>query len=188
MYEQYFQEVYLFVLSLSRNEAVAEEITQETFFKALKSIDTFKGNSKISVWLCQIAKNTYFSHYEKQKRIDSLQTQSVAQHSGPRFEEALLNQDDSFRIHQALHQLQEPYKEVFTLRVFGELSFAQISQLFEKTESWSRVTFYRAKQKIQKKDRILVWKKGMKLPPANDKVEAFFTAKEGEIQQSLTFP
>ncbi|GGG72803.1 RNA polymerase subunit sigma [Paenibacillus radicis (ex Gao et al. 2016)] len=136
----------MFVLSLSRNEAVAEEITQETFFKALKSIDTFRGNSKISVWLCQIAKNTYFSHYEKQKRHEPLQSQSVTQ---PRFEEALLDQDDSFRIHQALHQLQEPYKEVFTLRVFGELSFAQISQLFEKTESWSRVTFYRAKQKIQ---------------------------------------
>lgn len=147
IYNQYFREVYSFMLSLSRNETVAEEITQETFFKALKSIDNFKGNCKVSVWLCQIAKNTYFSYLDKQKRFELNDIPEKATDNG--IDETLLNKEDAFRIHEALHYLDEPYKEVFTLRVFGELSFAQISQLFEKTESWSRVTFHRAKRKIQ---------------------------------------
>ncbi|GAA0722295.1 RNA polymerase sigma factor [Clostridium malenominatum] len=147
IYEQYFRDVYSFVLLLSRNETVAEEITQETFFKALKSIDKFNGNCKISVWLCQIAKNTYYSHLEKQKRFELNNIPEKASESS--IEELLIDKESALRIHRALHCLDEPYKEVFTLRIFGELSFVQISQLFEKTESWSRVTFYRAKQKIQ---------------------------------------
>ncbi|WP_066638585.1 RNA polymerase sigma factor [Desulfolucanica intricata] len=148
IYNQYFRDVYSFVLSLSRNETVAEEITQETFFKALKSIDRFKGNCKINVWLCQIAKNTYFSYLDKQKRFNTgdIISKKASEIS---IEETLLNKEETFRIHKALHYLDEPYKEVFTLRVFGELSFSQISQLFEKTESWARVTFHRAKRKIQ---------------------------------------
>ncbi|MEG1256834.1 RNA polymerase sigma factor [Clostridium sp.] len=147
IYNEYFRDVYLFVLSLSRNETVAEEITQETFFKALKSIDNFKGNCKVSVWLCQIAKNTYFSYMDKQKRLQPNDIyEKVIDNS---IDERILNKEDSFRIHKVLHSLYEPYKEVFTLRVFGELSFAQISQLFGRTESWARVTFHRAKQKIQ---------------------------------------
>ncbi|TMV49521.1 RNA polymerase sigma factor [Paenibacillus mesophilus] len=147
IYNRYFRDVYLFVYALSRNETIAEEITQETFFKALRSIDSFKGHCKMSVWLCQIAKNTYFSHVEKQKRFEPEPPPERA--SGDDVEKAVLNKDDAFRIHKALHRLNDPYKEVFTLRVFGELSFAQIGQLFGKTESWARVTFYRAKQKIQ---------------------------------------
>lgn len=147
IYSQYFRDVYSFVLSLSRNEKVAEEITQETFFKALKSIDKFNGNCKINVWLCQIAKNTYFTYLDKQKRYD---TDDIREKTSENSIEAMiLNKEETFRIHKVLHCLDEPYKEVFTLRVFGELSFKQISQLFEKTESWARVTFHRAKQKIQ---------------------------------------
>lgn len=147
IYSQYFRDVYSFVLSLSRNEKVAEEITQETFFKALKSIDKFNGNCKINVWLCQIAKNTYFTYLDKQKRYD---TDDIREKTSENSIEAMiLNKEETFRIHKVLHCLDEPYKEVFTLRVFGELSFKQISQLFQKTESWARVTFHRAKQKIQ---------------------------------------
>lgn len=147
IYSQYFRDVYSFVLSLSRNEKVAEEITQETFFKALKSIDKFNGNCKINVWLCQIAKNTYFTYLDKQKRYD---TDDIREKTSENSIEAMiLNKEETFRIHKVLHCLDEPYKEVFTLRVFGELSFKQISQLFVKTESWARVTFHRAKQKIQ---------------------------------------
>ena len=148
MYNQYFREVYSFVLSLSRNVTVAEEITQETFFKALKSIDSFKGNCRVSVWLCQIAKNTYFTYIDKQKRFEPNDMPEKATTDNS-IEQTVLNKEDSFRIHKALHYLGEPYKEVFSLRVFGELSFSKISQIFEKTESWARVTFHRAKQKIQ---------------------------------------
>lgn len=147
IYNQYFRDVYYFVLSLSHNEAVAEEITQEAFFDALKNIDKFKGNCKINVWLFQIAKNRYFSYYNKQKRFDLGDIpEKISENST---EEMILNKEESFRIHKVLHSLNEPYKEVFTLRVFGELSFAQIGEIFEKTESWTRVTFHRAKRKIQ---------------------------------------
>jgi RNA polymerase sigma factor (sigma-70 family) len=147
IYHQYFRDVYVFVLSLSRDEHIAEEITQETFFKALKSIDTFKGTCKMNVWLCQIAKNTYFSYLEKQKRFAAKPRDDKA--SEQDVEKAVVNKADTLRIHKLLHALDEPYKEVFTLRVFGELSFADISQIFGKSESWARVTFHRAKQKIQ---------------------------------------
>ncbi|MFE3575062.1 RNA polymerase sigma factor [Lysinibacillus sp. NPDC059133] len=147
IYNQYFRDVHSFVLSLSRNEKIAEEITQETFFKALKSIDNFKGNCKINVWLCQIAKNTYFTYLDKQKRYatDDI-PEEISENS---IESIIVNKEETFHLHKVLHRLEEPYKEVFTLRVFGELSFKQISQLFEKTESWARVTFHRAEGKIQ---------------------------------------
>lgn len=148
IYNRYFRDVYLFVLSLSRNDTVAEEVTQETFFKALRSIDKFNGNCKINVWLCQIAKNTYFTYLNKQKRLGDIE--NAPDKLSENCPEAMtLNKEENFRIHQVLHTLDEPYKEVFMLRVFGELSFKQISQLFEKTESWARVTFHRAKHKIQ---------------------------------------
>ncbi|MCM3214115.1 RNA polymerase sigma factor [Niallia taxi] len=147
IYNLYFREVYSFVLLLSRNEKIAEEITQETFFKALKNIDTFKGHCKLSVWLCQIAKNTYFTYLDKQKRFDTNEIpEQVSQKS---MEEMILRKEDNFRLHKVLHHLEEPYKEVFTLRVFGELSFKEISEIFEKTESWARVTYHRAKRKIR---------------------------------------
>ncbi|RDW15885.1 RNA polymerase sigma factor [Oceanobacillus chungangensis] len=147
IYKRYFRDVYSFVLMLSRNEKIAEEITQETFFKALKSIDKFKGNCKLNVWLCQIAKNTYFTYLDKQKRYDTndIPEQTIENS----VENMLMKKEENFRLHQVVHRLEEPYKEVFTLRVFGELSFKQISELFEKTESWARVTFHRAKGKIQ---------------------------------------
>ena len=149
MYRLYFADVYKFVLSLSRDPAVAEEITQETFVKALNAIGTYRGTCKLNVWLCQIAKNSYFTYINKQKR-STYETADRAEESS--IEQSLLNKEEAFRIHKALHALEEPYKEVFTLRVFGELSFSQISQIFEKTESWSRVTFHRATRKVQ--DRI----------------------------------
>lgn len=147
VYHQHFQGVYRFLLSLSRDEHVAEELTQETFFKALKHIDSFQGTCKLSVWLCQIAKHTYFSYLEKQKRYEP--ASQVEHSSGLDIEWQTVDKAEAFRIHQILHLMDEPYKEVFTLRVFGELSFGEISQLFEKNESWARVTFFRAKQKIQ---------------------------------------
>jgi RNA polymerase sigma-70 factor (ECF subfamily) len=148
VYRQYFQQVYRFVLTLCRDEKLAEEVTQETFYKAFKSLDQYKGNCQIHVWLSQIAKNTYFSHLRKQKRLDPLDQQERG--SELNVEALLQTKEEAFLVHKALHQLDEPYKEVFTLRVFGELSFKQISELFGKTESWARVTFHRAKPKIQR--------------------------------------
>lgn len=146
IYHLYFRDVYRYMLSLCHEESLAEEITQETFFKAMQNIHRFKGECKIQVWLCQIARNTYFSHRKYQSRFTQ---EDISLLEGKEdFESALVKKEQAMEIHKVLHILKEPYKEVFTLRVFGELSFAQIAELFQKTESWARVTFHRAKLKI----------------------------------------
>ena len=145
IYAQHFKDVYKYVLSLCHNPVVAEDITQETFLKAIKNIHSFKGDCQLRVWLCHIAKNTYFSFYKKNHRLDELNDDIEIEG----FESKLINKESRFEIHKAIHQLQEPYKEVITLRVFGELSFSEIGELFGKTESWARVTFHRAKIKLK---------------------------------------
>ena len=145
VYDLYFKDVYKYALSLSRDPDIAEEVTQETFFKALKNIGSFRGQCRLYVWLCQIAKNTYFSYSQKLSRAAPEQEVS----SGESLEDRLLTKESAFEIHKVLHMLQEPYKEVFSLRVFGELSFSQIGELFGKTESWARVTYHRARLKIK---------------------------------------
>ncbi|WP_055668829.1 RNA polymerase sigma factor [Desnuesiella massiliensis] len=150
IYTEYFKDVYRYVLCLSKNESIAEDITQETSFKALKNIDSFKGNCKMSVWLCQIAKNSYFSYLKKeQNNIERVE--DIADVSDIDFEQILVEDESAFEIHKLLHNLEEPYKEVFTLRFFGDLSFLKIAELFSKTESWARVTYHRAKIKLKEK-------------------------------------
>lgn len=147
IYHQYFDDVYKYVLVLSRDASIAEEITQDTFFKALQNIDQFKGESKLSVWLCQIAKNLYFTWYQKNKRFATDET--ISQIEEIDLARGLADEEHAFAIHKVLHTLNEPYKEVFMLRTFGELSFQRIGELFSKTDVWARVTYYRAKKKIQ---------------------------------------
>ncbi len=150
VYTEYFSDVYKYLLVLCKNETLAEEITQETFFKALKNINKFKGECSVYSWLCQIARNTFFTYQKKQKRIDNnLQTQYD-------FEvnivfESLEQTETVLEIHKALHSLDEPYKEVFYLKVFSELPYSKIAEIFCKSESWARVTYHRAKLKIKEK-------------------------------------
>lgn len=146
VYRLYFRDVYKYALSLTRDEHLAEELTQETFFKALCSIERFDGRCKVYVWLCQIAKNTYFTQYQRAAKAER---RSPEPKCGGSMEERMENRETVLEIHKVLHGLPEPYKEVFSLRAFGELSFKQIGALFGKTESWARVTYHRAKMKIK---------------------------------------
>ena len=148
VYKRYFRDVYRYAFSLCKNEALTEEITQETFFKAWNSLESFDGRCKVSVWLCQIAKNTYLSLCRKEKHLDhETDTDLMANHQN--IEDRYLSKESAFEIHKILHRLPEPYKEVFSLRAFGELSYPQIAELFGKTEAWARVTYHRAKLKIK---------------------------------------
>ena len=147
IYQDNFIKVYRYILSISGDPHLAEDITQETFFKALKHIDRFNGSCKISTWLCTIAKNTYYSHAKKQNKQTDLSI--LPDISDVSFEERFADKETAYAIHEVLHKLKEPYKEVFWLRTFGDLSFAQIGTLFSKTESWARVTYYRAKTLIK---------------------------------------
>ena len=153
IYKTYFNDVYLYLKKLSGNESIAEEITSETFFKAMRSIDGFRGDCDIRVWLCQIAKNCYYTFLQKHNRLtdlDNLEDMIIPEQAGS-IEERLIAQDQAMRIHTYLHDLSEPYKEVFMLRVFGELSFGNIGQIFNKTENWACVTYHRARNKIKEK-------------------------------------
>lgn len=143
VYYQYFKDVYRYILSLCNDVYIAEEIAQETFFKALKSIDSFRGECDIKVWLFRIAKNTYLSAIKKKTYMEEVKT-----HQDQLPDRKVIRDEEIFTVHEILHDLKEPYKEVFSLRVFGELSFEKIAKLFGKKESWARVTYYRAKVKI----------------------------------------
>jgi RNA polymerase sigma-70 factor (ECF subfamily) len=147
IYIMYFNDVFLFLKKLSKDESIAEEITSETFFKAMRSIDAFRGDTDIRVWLCQIAKHCYFSQLKKQQGLVDIDDVEFTDNIDT-IEEQIINRSDAMRIHLLLHNLAEPYKEVFMLRVFGELSFKQIAKIFQKTDNWACVTYHRARNKI----------------------------------------
>lgn len=148
LYNAYFHDVYLYIRALSHSDDVAEEITQDTFFRAMRSIGRFKGDCDIRVWLCQIAKNTFYTRCRQNSRYTGEEIPEAVADLQISIEDQITDKEQAMRVHQILHGMEEPYKEVFTLRVFSELSFRQIAGLFDKTESWARVTFHRAKLKI----------------------------------------
>lgn len=150
IYTTYFRDVYLYIRKLSNSEHIAEEITSETFFKAMKSFDGFRGDCDIRVWLCQIAKNCYYSYLKKVDRTESIDNVEIAEQSTS-FEERLFQQDTAMQIQKILHDVPEPYKEVFMWRVYADLSFKQIGQIFGKSENWACVTYHRARNKIKEK-------------------------------------
>lgn len=152
IYDKYYKDVYRFVLALSKNPHTAEDITQETFVKAIKGVDRFKGDCDIKVWLCQIAKNSFFTYAGRQKKETvSVDMDLSTEDTGHDLISDTIDKEQAIKIHKVLHDLSEPYKEVFTLRVFGELKFAQIAEIFGKTESWARVTYHRARLLIMEK-------------------------------------
>lgn len=153
LYEDYFNDVFLYILRLSGNEHIAEEITSDTFFKAMHSVDRFRGECDIRVWLCQIAKNSYFSYLKKQKKVQSLQDSEllILPDLSDTAEEQLLRADEAEQIRKILHEINEPYKEVFMWRVFADMSFKQIGQIFSKSENWACVTYHRARKQIRER-------------------------------------
>ncbi len=151
IYRTYFDDVYLYLRRLSGNEDLAEEITSEAFFKAMRGIRGFRGDCDIRVWLCQIAKNCYYTHQKKSRQRDSIDDVELWElPSGEStVEEQCMKRDEAALVRRVLHDVSEPYKEVFMWRVFAELSFKEIGQLFGKSENWACVTYHRAKTMIQ---------------------------------------
>ncbi|MCI8582815.1 MAG: RNA polymerase sigma factor [Dorea sp.] len=154
IYITYFRDIYLFILAMSKDAQIAEEITQETFFKALKNIDKFGHICSVKTWLCQIGKNTYLSYLEKQKHFAREDWKDVLENDrdgkdGRSPEALFLKKEEVLSLYKVLEVLREPYKEVFTLRIFGDLSFREIGEIFGRREGWARVTYHRAKLKIQ---------------------------------------
>lgn len=153
IYRTYFNDVFLFIRRLSNNEHVAEEITSETFYKAMRSISGFRGDCDIRVWLCQIAKNCYYTYLKKVGQVDSIEDVELVNMSRQEetIEERLLRQDEAMQIQKILHDIPDPHKEVFMWRVFAELSYKQIGLLFGKSENWACVTYHRARNMIRER-------------------------------------
>lgn len=151
IYRTYFDDVYRYIRRLSKNESIAEEITGETFFRAMRSVNRFRGDCDIRVWLCQIAKNCYYTHLKKSGQTDSLDDAKLSELllEENSIEERYIRKEEAARIRTVLHDIPEPYKEVFMWRVFAELSFRQIGQIFRKSENWACVTYHRAKTMIR---------------------------------------
>ena len=150
LYNSYYMQVYSYAVSLCKNRVHAEEIAQNTFYKAVMSKSEFRGRSDELTWLCSIAKNIYLDELRKRKNMSDL-SESEDLPARENTEKTVEDSDTAFRVHLILHGLEEPYKEVFQLRVFWELAFSQIAAIFGKTESWARVTYHRAKLKIQER-------------------------------------
>lgn len=137
-------------MTILKNQSLAEEITQNTFFKAMTAKKPFEQRSGELTWLCSIAKRLAIDECRKNKKVTELDEASETAQKTDLTEE-VEDKETAFQIHLILHELQEPYKEVFQLRIFGELSFSQIGFIFGKTENWARVTYHRARMKIQER-------------------------------------
>lgn len=153
MYDIYFHDIFLYIRRLSGDTHMAEEITSETFLKAMSSVEKFRGECDVRVWLCQIAKNCYYDQLKRAGRMVTVEETALAQMPDTEEtpEEKLVRQEDTAKLRQILHDIPEPYKEVFMWRVFAELSFQQIGQIFGKTENWACVTYHRARNKIRQR-------------------------------------
>ena len=155
-FEKLFNEnrgfIFKYLMKMTRDIPLAEELTQETFFRAYMNYASLQNKEKASAWLCQIAKNTYLAWYNEQKKKDPLDDLEVTS-SEVSIEDAFAQKELSQKALLCLHELKEPYKEVFMLSVFGGFSLKDISSIFGKSESWARVTFYRAKQKLLERMR-----------------------------------
>lgn len=153
IYREYFETVNKYLFCLTHNNDISEELTQETFYRAVTKINTYKGECKISVWLCQIAKNLWFDQCRKSKKninIDENDLLNVQALNST--EEQVISNDEKILLYKKMQNLDEKTREVLYLRITGELSFKEIGIILNKTENWARVTFYRGKINLKEVD------------------------------------
>ena len=153
VYKEFFNDFYFYIKRLSGNEHIAEEITSETFFKALKSIDSFRGECEIRVWLCQIAKNSYYTYIKKNSKTQNTEETELINlpNNQNNVADEVTSKLQAFEIQKILHEIDEPYREVFMWRVYADLSFKEIAGIFNKNENWACVTYHRARKLIKER-------------------------------------
>lgn len=152
IYEEYFKTVYKYLFCLTHNSDISEELAQETFYKAVKKINTYKGECKISVWLCQIAKNLWYDECRKNKKYENTEEVLLKVQDLNNLEERVIESEEKIILYKKMQILDEKTREVIYLRITGELSFKEIATILNKTENWARVTFYRGKNKLKEVD------------------------------------
>lgn len=150
IYKEYFETVKKYLFCLTHNNDIAEELTQETFYKAVKNIHTFKDDCKISVWLCKIEKNTWLDSIKKNKNIKDMADNELFEiESLETTDETVISNQGKLELYKKIQKLDEKTRDVIYLRITGDLNFKEIGDIFNKTENWARITFYRGKQKLK---------------------------------------
>lgn len=154
IYKEHAKSVFRYLFSLSHDEDLTEELTQETFYRAVYSVDKYDGTCKMSVWLCQIAKHIWYQELEKRKKNKTEELTEYIESPGLSPEDSIVNNNDKLSLYRAINRLDGPMKEVVYLRLTGEFSFAEIGEILGKSENWARTVFYRAKQKIIEENKL----------------------------------
>ena len=152
VYRRYADTVYRFLLSQTRDAHLAEELTQETFCRAVAAIERYDGSCKLSVWLCQIAKHLWYQELDRRARKGTVPLPDAEMAETGAVEDQVVLRQEKMGLFRKIHGLNETEKEVVFLRLTGEMSFREIGEIFQRTENWARVTFYRAKQKLKGAD------------------------------------
>lgn len=152
IYEEYFETVNKYLFCLTHDNDISEELTQETFYKAVQKINTYKGKCKISVWLCQIAKNLWYDQCRKNKKTINVEENLFDIQAPESIESQVISNDEKISLYKKMQKLDEKTREVIYLRITGELTFKEISTILDKTENWARITFYRGKNKLKEVD------------------------------------
>lgn len=153
IYEQYFETVNKYLFCLTHNNDISEELTQETFYRAVKKIDTYRGECKMSVWLCQIAKHIWYDQCRKNKKMVNVPEEEISTiQLDTTMEEQIIFNDEKVSLYKKMQKLDDRTREVLYLRITGELSFKEIGTILNKTENWARVTFYRGKNQLKEVD------------------------------------
>lgn len=150
IYEEYFETVYKYLFCLTNNNDISEELTQETFYRAVKKINTYKGECKMSVWLCQIAKNIWYDLLRRNKKIKFVEEKYLFNlQEVETAEEQVISSNEKMSLYKKMQLLDDKTREVMYLRITGELSFKEIGIILNKTENWAKITFYRGKNKLK---------------------------------------
>ncbi|MFM1653269.1 RNA polymerase sigma factor [Brevibacillus sp. B_LB10_24] len=156
IYTEYFQTVYKYLFCLTRDANLSEELTQETFYQALKTVKNFRGQCKISVWLCQIAKHLWFKYWKKRNKLDNFPLDesefTLSLSITEKAIDEILMKEEKTELYRKIQGLDEQTKEVMLLRITGGLSFREIGDILSRNETWARVTFYRGKQKLLREE------------------------------------
>ena len=152
IYEEYFETVNKYLFCLTHDNDISEELTQETFYKAVQKINTYKGKCKMSVWLCQIAKNLWYDQCRKNKKVINIEENLFDAQAPESTESQVISNDEKISLYKKMQKIDEKTREVIYLRITGELSFKEIATILNKTENWARITFYRGKSKLKEVD------------------------------------
>ena len=153
VYKEHYRIVYKYLMCLTNNADLSEELTQETFYKMIKKIDTFKGKAKISVWLCEIAKNLYFDELRKNRKRKKVELDFNNIQSDLNIEEDFIEKEETENISKEVEKLDEEIRRVIFLRLNSDMSFKEIGQVLGKTETWARVNYDRRKQKVNEGEK-----------------------------------